>query len=98
MNILKIIESNDWQISLSEEVSSKDGEKSIVIEGDAHSFRILANILIEMSRTVEAMPAGNKQGYGIMFAPEEISQLMLPDADNLILECTTKQNKRKKKK
>ncbi|VAX39960.1 hypothetical protein MNBD_PLANCTO02-1910 [hydrothermal vent metagenome] len=86
--ILEIIEEEDWEVTISVGENPPAKKQSLVIEGDSHSFKMLAGILLDMARVVEEMPPKKQRGYGVLLAPEETSQLIMPHSNSLTLECT----------
>lgn len=103
--ILDIMEDQDWEISISIDSETVPGEKSILIEGDTRSFKMLAGILLDMAQVVKKQPQKKispnkenqtkKKGYGVILAPEENSQIIMPELESLILECSPRKPMKK---
>ena len=106
--IIEIMEDQDWEITISIDNETTPSKKSILIEGDTRSFKMLANILLNMAKVVKEQPHKNTtlqnndksktKGYGVVIAPEENSQIIMPDLESLILECSPRKPKKKKGK
>ncbi len=96
--IIDIMEDQDWKISISIDSENTPGKKSVLIEGDTRSFKMLASILLDMAKVVKKQPLkkqsgkkdnqAKKKGYGVILAPEENSQMIMPELESLILECS----------
>ena len=99
--ILEIMEDQDWEIRISIDNDITPNKQSIAIEGDSRSFKMLANVLLNMAEVVKKQPLKKsqptkKKSYGVVIAPEENSQLIMPEIESLILECSPRKPKNKR--